>query len=283
MFASLPSLKPFKSGALFISTLARERLPTPTYPPEDHLDVLSLVIMPITYFIILISILVHGLSIPIFTSSRRLQRRVSSFQRTYTAGSQAEPGWLSKVRRAGEPERSSSKDDDEKVEQTPSPSGSAEAEQADVMGSHNQGVAIEDGHPERITRWKEGGRTIVEDSEGEVVDVDNQGSAQTAPKVIDLEAQAPPKGSKRKQQAEEALDGAEEDEDSDHQRYHWWKRDAKTGKPRELTPDERRQARRDRFVMVICLCTHLISNVILIGLCAVNGIIGEFDHWTSRN
>ena len=104
---------PMGVGALFIATLAVERLPTPTYPPESHLDILSLTIKPIVYFLIMCSILVHGLSIPVFTNSKRLTRRINSISRTFTSGSQnpLEPSWLSRVRRAGdseEPSRSNS-------------------------------------------------------------------------------------------------------------------------------------------------------------------------------
>lgn len=52
-------------GALFISTLAIERLPTPVLPPESSLDVLALTIQPVTYFIVLCSIIAHGASPPL--------------------------------------------------------------------------------------------------------------------------------------------------------------------------------------------------------------------------
>lgn len=239
------------AGALFIATLARERLPTPNYPPETHLDELSIVLEPVVYFIILCSVLVHGLSIPIFTSSRRLQRRVSSFQRTYTNGSLGpEPSWLSKVRRVGETVAeqadSEKKTDGEKQEDTPTSGSStaAEGEGDDVVGHHDKGIAMEDGHPERVTRWQEGGKTVVEDAQGEVVEVDDPRGAAAPPKEIDLEAQKPAPNKK----TQERLNQAEEAEEEEQQqpKHHWWKRDPKSGEPRELTPDERRQAKRDR-------------------------------------
>lgn len=243
------------AGALFIATLARERLPTPNYPPEDHLDELSIVIEPVVYFIILCSVLVHGLSIPIFTSSRRLQRRVSSFQRTYTNGSLGpEPSWLSKVRRGGDipshERKSEAEGENEKQDGTPtSGSGSStaadqEGDGEDVMGTHDKGVAVEDGHNERVTRWKEGDDTIVEDAEGEVVEVDDAEGASAPPKEVDLEAQKPA----RNRKTQKALDKAEEKQEEKDQQHYWWKRDPKSGEPRELTPDERRQAKRDRYV-----------------------------------
>jgi hypothetical protein len=44
-------------GAIFISSLAQSKLPTPTIPPENAIDLLALTIGPITYFIVLSSIL----------------------------------------------------------------------------------------------------------------------------------------------------------------------------------------------------------------------------------
>ena len=102
------------SGALFIATLAAERLPSPTYPPVTSLDTVALSIQPITYFLVLTSILCQcvagcssrltlrsGLSIPFFT----LGKRVHSISRTWTSGSGngPEPSWLSRVRRVGDP------------------------------------------------------------------------------------------------------------------------------------------------------------------------------------
>lgn len=48
---------PMGVGAIFISTLAASKLPTPTVPPETQLDLLALLVQPVTYFIVLSSIL----------------------------------------------------------------------------------------------------------------------------------------------------------------------------------------------------------------------------------
>lgn len=85
-------------GAIFISTLALTKLPTPTFPPVSSNDYLAYTIQPVVYFLVLCSILVHGTSIPFFN----LGRRVHSISRTWTQGSNAEPSWLSRVKRAGQ-------------------------------------------------------------------------------------------------------------------------------------------------------------------------------------
>ncbi|SCZ98440.1 BZ3500_MvSof-1268-A1-R1_Chr3-2g06371 [Microbotryum saponariae] len=105
---------PMGVGAIFISTLAAAKLPTPTVPPENSLDLLALIIQPVTYFIVLSSILIHGLTISFFTLGRRVHSRVASFSRTLTSASRdsrgglsrnapvmaEEPAWMSRVKRA---------------------------------------------------------------------------------------------------------------------------------------------------------------------------------------
>lgn len=87
---------PMGVGAIFIATLAAGRLPTPRVPAEDSLDILALSIQPIVYFLVLCSIIVHGLTIPFFS----LGKRVHSISRTWTGQSGAEPSWLGRVRRS---------------------------------------------------------------------------------------------------------------------------------------------------------------------------------------
>lgn len=72
-------------------------MPTPNVPPETSDDVLALTIQPITYFLVLCSIIVHGSSVPFFN----LGRRVHTVTRTWTNRSESEPNWLSRVKRAG--------------------------------------------------------------------------------------------------------------------------------------------------------------------------------------
>ena len=65
------------------------------------MDLLALTIQPVIYFMVLVSVIVHGLSIPFFS----LGRRVHSISRTWTSqsGTGPEPSWLSRVRRVGDP------------------------------------------------------------------------------------------------------------------------------------------------------------------------------------
>ncbi|KAK4702140.1 sodium/hydrogen antiporter, partial [Phenoliferia sp. Uapishka_3] len=94
---------PMGVGAIFISTLAASKLPTPNYPPENSIDILALTIQPITYFIVLSSILTHGLTISFFSLGRRVHSRVASISRTFTQGTMTagdEPSWMSRVKRA---------------------------------------------------------------------------------------------------------------------------------------------------------------------------------------
>ncbi|GAA6013430.1 hypothetical protein JCM10207_008841 [Rhodosporidiobolus poonsookiae] len=112
---------PMGVGAIFISTLAAEKLPTPHIPPENPTETLALLITPVTYCIVLSSILVHGLTISFFTLGRRVHSRVQSFSRTLTAQSTNsrfgrtlsfrtrdpqtdEPSWMSRVKRANRAE-----------------------------------------------------------------------------------------------------------------------------------------------------------------------------------
>ncbi|KIP05527.1 hypothetical protein PHLGIDRAFT_108137 [Phlebiopsis gigantea 11061_1 CR5-6] len=71
---------PMGIGAIYISTLAAEQLPEPSYPPQSQHELLASTIQPIVAFMVLCSILVHGLSIPFFS----LGRRVHSVSRTWS-------------------------------------------------------------------------------------------------------------------------------------------------------------------------------------------------------
>ncbi|GAA5959101.1 hypothetical protein JCM21900_002559 [Sporobolomyces salmonicolor] len=107
---------PMGVGAIFISTLAASKLPTPHIPPQNSIESLALMCTPVTYCIVLSSILVHGLTISFFTLGRRVHSRVQSFSRTLTAqstnsrfgrtfsisgrGGASEPSWMSRVKLA---------------------------------------------------------------------------------------------------------------------------------------------------------------------------------------
>lgn len=141
---------PMGVGAIFISTLAATKLPTPTLPPETAIDRLALMIVPVTYCIVLSSILVHGLTISFFTLGRKMHSRVQSFSRTLTANSsrsgfgrtfslgtfgtttrkaddREEPSWMARVKRATRAEDIIINRDDAEEDSAPSPGRSDES------------------------------------------------------------------------------------------------------------------------------------------------------------
>ena len=68
------------TGAIFTSTLAVETLPRPQSPPANQVERLAALIQPVVAFMVLCSILIHGLSIPFFS----LGRRVTTVTRTWS-------------------------------------------------------------------------------------------------------------------------------------------------------------------------------------------------------
>lgn len=90
---------PIGVGALFISTLAAAKLPTPRDPPESSLDILALTTQSLIYLLIFFSVLIHGLSIPFFTLGKNVHSRVHTMTKTWTQASGNEPSWLSRVKR----------------------------------------------------------------------------------------------------------------------------------------------------------------------------------------
>ncbi|TDL26287.1 hypothetical protein BD410DRAFT_784373 [Rickenella mellea] len=95
---------PMGVGAVFISTLAVSRLPKPHDPPQGQQELLAATLQPIVAFVVLGSILIHGLSIPAFWFGRKFSERTLSvsatWSRTWTArGPSAVPDWLLWARR----------------------------------------------------------------------------------------------------------------------------------------------------------------------------------------
>ncbi|KAI9442364.1 Sodium/hydrogen exchanger family-domain-containing protein [Lactarius indigo] len=82
---------PMGVSAIFVSTLAQSRLKTPHDPPQTQEDHLAIALQPIVAFVVLGSILTHGLSIPFFSASHRTL--------TITRSIAAQPDWLLRVRR----------------------------------------------------------------------------------------------------------------------------------------------------------------------------------------
>ncbi|KAG8969192.1 hypothetical protein FRC03_004145 [Tulasnella sp. 419] len=89
---------PIGVGAVFISTLASTVLPNPHSPPQNQVDILGHSIQPVVAFMVLVSIAIHGLSIPFFS----LGRRVHSVSRTWSRHQSHDPSgpeWTQHVRR----------------------------------------------------------------------------------------------------------------------------------------------------------------------------------------
>jgi hypothetical protein len=82
------------TGAVFLSTLATEILPRPQNPPANQAEHLATLIQPVVAFMVLCSVLIHGLSIPFFS----LGRRVTTVTRTWSRQPSL-PDWALHTRR----------------------------------------------------------------------------------------------------------------------------------------------------------------------------------------
>jgi len=83
---------PIGVGAVFICTLAQSRLEAPQNPPISQQDLLAIALQPVVSFVVLGSILTHGLSIPFF----RVGRRTLTISRSLAID---QPDWLLWIRR----------------------------------------------------------------------------------------------------------------------------------------------------------------------------------------
>ncbi|KIM28941.1 hypothetical protein M408DRAFT_328997 [Serendipita vermifera MAFF 305830] len=93
---------PMGVGAIFIGTLALEKLPHPHDPPESRTDILSASIEPIISFMVMCSILIHGLSIPFFKLGGRVQSL--TLPRTWSLRGNHEPEWAGQTMKVTRPE-----------------------------------------------------------------------------------------------------------------------------------------------------------------------------------
>ncbi|KAG5637987.1 hypothetical protein H0H81_002348 [Sphagnurus paluster] len=80
-------------GAIFISSLALHKLPTPQNPPQNEEEMLAACLEPIVAFIVLGSIVIHGLSIPFFS----LSKNTLTLTNTMTSKT---PDWMIGIRHA---------------------------------------------------------------------------------------------------------------------------------------------------------------------------------------
>ncbi|KAL6300616.1 Sodium/hydrogen exchanger family-domain-containing protein, partial [Sparassis latifolia] len=94
-------------GAVFISTLAVLRLPEPESPPQGQAQLLAATLQTIVSFIVLGSIIIHGLSIPFFSFGKSVHSRTVSISRTWTSRGTTAPDWLLWARRTPVPDQSS--------------------------------------------------------------------------------------------------------------------------------------------------------------------------------
>ncbi|GAW01797.1 Na+ H+ antiporter Nha1 [Lentinula edodes] len=84
---------PMGVGAVFISTLALSELATPHNPPQNQEDLLALYIQPVVAFVVLGSIIIHGLSIPFFSFGKGVHGRTLSLSATLN-GTGTVPDWV---------------------------------------------------------------------------------------------------------------------------------------------------------------------------------------------
>ena len=171
---------PIGIGGVFISTLAAQKLPTPSNPPANQTEMLAATIQPIVAFMVLCSIIIHGLSIPSFS----LGRRVHTVSRTWSRHAPAE--WINQARRVENPEDIVINRDDNALERGESKEKVVSQRESTVDGSpssltikeepienHNVSETVrideetmkEENIPdggERVSEWREGPHKLIE-------------------------------------------------------------------------------------------------------------------------
>ncbi|KAF1834691.1 Na(+)/H(+) antiporter 2 [Decorospora gaudefroyi] len=103
---------PIGVGGLFVAILARAELQTETSTPLavlpdpgfEHLNIIEM-IWPITCFLVIVSIVVHGSSIAVFTLGKRINTLTISM--SYTQANENGPGWMDRLPRIQSRSRSS--------------------------------------------------------------------------------------------------------------------------------------------------------------------------------
>ncbi|KAK1223104.1 hypothetical protein PQX77_014032 [Marasmius sp. AFHP31] len=89
---------PIGIGAIFISTLAAEVLHQRADHEDEQTELLQKAIQPIVAFMVLCSILIHGLSIPSFSLGRRVHSVTRTWSRhTTIGGTQQAPDWTNQA------------------------------------------------------------------------------------------------------------------------------------------------------------------------------------------
>ena len=168
---------------MYISTLAAEQLPEPEYPPRNQHELLAATIQPIVAFMVLCSILVHGLSIPFFSLGRRVHSVSRTWSRHDTFGrTHGLPEWANMTRHVvrGHHDIVINRDADlERGETTVGGDETPPTEKVSGTGSSPTDTQTEGGSPvqergddcreenppdgkEVVAEWKEGPHNIVE-------------------------------------------------------------------------------------------------------------------------
>ena len=119
---------PIGVGAIFAAILARAELETESTSPlalipkpgaKDY--ELIYLIWPVTTFLVIASILVHGSSIAVFTLGRRINTLTLTF--SYTQDNESGPGWMNRLPRISSQSRSMSKASLDSLEKPEFPPG----------------------------------------------------------------------------------------------------------------------------------------------------------------
>ena len=124
---------PIGVGGLFVAILARAELETESTTPLavlpepgfEHLNIIEM-IWPITCFLVIVSIIVHGSSIAVFTLGKRINTLTISL--SYTQANEDGPGWMDRLPRIQSRSRTS-------MSLNRRPSESSIDEKAEVAGS----------------------------------------------------------------------------------------------------------------------------------------------------
>jgi NhaP-type Na+/H+ or K+/H+ antiporter len=103
---------PIGVGGLFVAILARAELETDSTTPLaelpeegfEHLNIIEM-IWPITCFLVIVSIIVHGSSVAVFTLGKRINTLTISM--SYTTANEGGPGWMDRLPRIQSRSRSS--------------------------------------------------------------------------------------------------------------------------------------------------------------------------------
>ncbi|GBE81584.1 Probable Na(+)/H(+) antiporter [Sparassis crispa] len=171
---------PMGVGAVFISTNAVLRLPEPESPPQGQAQLLAATLQPIVSFIVLGSIIIHGLSIPFFSFGRSVGSRTITLTRTWTSRGPAAPDWLLWARRVPGPELSNSDtfsraDPEQGVETTVT---SEDGKAHPSIKTYEDAASISLDHPSSMESVVEGLRKPLQDNVAPLV------SATSAPNLM---------------------------------------------------------------------------------------------------